>query len=761
MLAVLWLVACRSQEITVGSYTIDLHEDGSFTALAPGGQSLSEVRLLSGAGSYSVETQFGAFWFSEETLDLSSPAAFGKIPGDATAISIALPLRDEEGEVGSLVLVEHEGALTISFQPSADHDRIGFSARCEPKDRFLGAGSHAMDLDHRGESFALWTSEPGIGKTSTDVDKPPGWPVEGTKHATSYPAPWLLRPGGEGRGADGILFDTAARLELDLCGSDPDRIEMIALDEGAMELLWLPEDRPLQVVRSLTDHLGRAPLPQPWVFGAWGDAIRGSDRVRTVRDTLRAQGIPATLLWSEDWKGAEETPTGYRLGEEWSLDRDIYPDAEELAASLEEVGLKWLAYFAPFLGEGTETYEEALAEDVIVKDAAGEPYLFPGVTLRPTGLLDVTTDAGQQFAVTRMRAALDLGFDGWMADYGEWLPTDAAMGDGSTGLQAHARYPELWQQINREAQEGYDATFFVRSGWTRTASGVPVVWAGDQRTSFDPDDGMPTVLPLGLGLSMSGVPVFTHDVAGYQSVGNPPSTKELWFRWASLGAYSPIYRLHHGSFDTDNHQFDTDPDTLAHYTATTREHVRLFPYRYALAAQAARDGTPMILPVGFVFDGEDPARMDAWMLGPALLVAPVMEEGATGREVSLPEGVRFWRWPELSTAQSGYQEAPLGEIPVFAAEGTTVPTFATVPDTLVAGASGLVTLEEADKERVVYLIGGGGDLVEADGTRYLPSGSPTGPGELTVTLTAGTLELSGVTIEVSGPIERTYRFVIP
>ena len=132
-----------------------------------------------------------------------------------------------------------------------------------------------------------------------------------------------------------------------------------------------------------------------------------------------------------------------------------------------------------------------------------------------------------------------------------WLPVDAKLSAGVDAWDAHNQYPRWWQDTNFEVLGEADAAFFVRSGWVGTAGAAPVVWLGDQRTSFDTDDGFPTVLPLALGLAASGVPITTHDIAGYQSVGNDPSTKELWLRWAALGAYSPIMRTHHGAYEED------------------------------------------------------------------------------------------------------------------------------------------------------------------------------------------------------------------
>jgi len=149
------------------------------------------------------------------------------------------------------------------------------------------------------------------------------------------------------------------------------------------------------------------------------------------------------------------------------------------------------------------------------------------------------------------------------------------------------------------------------------------------------------------------------------------------------------------------------------------------------------------------------------MLGDALLVAPVLEAGVTRLEVDLPATEDWWDWRTLEPAISGPTDAPLEEIPVFARGGTLVPTFAEIPDTLVPTDNpDVVTLEDVDNQRVVYVFGNGGPFVEADGTRYRPSGEATGSGEITHTLDSGTLEVAGVTVQVTGSRERTYTLVV-
>jgi alpha-glucosidase len=754
----MWLslvLACRSNVLPLDPYTLTVDDDRARFTLEGQFGSLRDVEVLSGSADTTYEMQFGAFDVRETNLDLEAGATFGRHYG-LRYPPYVFPVQDARGaQFGDLVLSPFDEYVLITFSASTPGNRVGFRAACDGDDHFLGLGSH-VDTDHVGERFPLWTSEPGIGKSDRDDQLPLDFPLGNTKHATSFPTPFLVRP----HHPDGLLLETERRVTVDLCSTDPDRFELVADEDGTVTMVWFQGERPGDVIRSFTDWVGHPPPLPAWAFGAWGDAIRGPERVREVAATLRDEDIPATLIWSEDWKGATETPTGYRLGEEWFLDRSIYPDAERVADELEGLGMQWMAYFAPFLGEDDVSYLSAEAAGALVRREDGAPYLFSGVSFQQVGLVDVSGDEGRAWAIEQMREALDLGFDGWMADYGEWLPADAILDDGRTGVQAHNGYPEQWQSVNREAIEGSDALFFARSGWLRTATLAPVVWGGDQRTSFDADDGLPTVIPLGLGAAMSGVSAWGHDVAGYQSVGNPPSTKELWFRWCELGAYSPIFRVHHGSYDTDNWQFDTDAETLAHYARYADEHVRLYPYLHGLHARSVRDGTPMLQPVGFLHDAPWDVT-DAWMLGEGLLVAPVLEAGAESRVVDLPPDVAWWRWQTLEPATSGVVDAPLAEIPVFAASGTLIPTFADPPDTLRTEADdGVSTFADADRARVVYVFGEGRRFQEADGTTYTPTGAANGPAEKTVSLRDGVVEVGGLSVRVEGPRSRTYTFVV-
>jgi alpha-glucosidase (family GH31 glycosyl hydrolase) len=150
------------------------------------------------------------------------------------------------------------------------------------------------------------------------------------------------------------------------------------------------------------------------------------------------------------------------------------------------------------------------------------------------------------------------------------------------------------------------------------------------------------------------------------------------------------------------------------------------------------------------------------MLGPSLFVAPVMTEGATSRDVSLPTGTTWYDWWTGAVAQSGSFDAPIDSIPVFAPAGAIVPTFTTVPDTLVDGPlDGLVTLSDADGERTIRVFAGAaGEFTEADGTRYSTDGVASGSGTDEQRITTGTLSAGGLALKVEGTIERDYRLEV-
>ena len=744
----IWLLACNSNSLVLGDFLVEVDNGLRIT------QGETELLQLSdfaiGKGESDIEFKSGSYLFDSAATQWAGTQVVVRAHNPPGVVGLSL--EDDQGEsvarIDLSLLAEDVLSLQISAVNSGENRlRAGFHCTPEP---ILGTGAHAWDVDHYGEAYPLWVSEPGIGKAEDDMP-PDDWFVTGTRHASSFPQPFLLLP----ERSLGIAIASDARIELDLCKTDPDLASMVVWDDHANFVLFAKQS-PLEVVQAHALFWGEPAVPPDWALGgAWNDAIRGVERVRAVAEKLRTSGASSSAIWTEDWKGGEDYSFGYHLSAEWEVDPEKYPDAALLAGELADQGFAWLAYFSPFIAQDSVAAVEA--EPFLIRTEAGDPYWFPGITFKPTSVLDLSRSDAREWARGKMQAAVDLGFDGWMADFAEWLPPDAVLA-GADALDQHNAYPLWWQETNRELTEGLDTVVFSRSGWNGTATLSPVTWAGDQRTTFDPDDGLPTVLPMGLGLGIGGVPFFAHDIGGYSSLGNDPSTKELWFRWCTLGAFSPIMRTHHGAFDTSNWAFDSDEETLALFARYSREHARLFPYLHGLSEQARKKGTPLLLHPALLYPSASWQAIDAWMLGAQLYVAPVLEAGKTERNVDLPTETTWYDWWTGDVATGGTVSVPLDSIAVYVPAASIVPTFTTAPDTFLTGANvDLVDADEADLDRTLRVFGSGGRFTEADGTTYVVEGKLGAAGTAEATLKAGEIEVNGLTVRITGTRERLYR----
>jgi alpha-glucosidase len=543
---------------------------------------------------------------------------------------------------------------------------------CDDDASFVGFGEQYNAIDQRGERFPLWTQEQGLGRDGSG-------PVSGDEHTTYFPMPWWI----DWRGF-GVLVETTAKVNVDLCATDA-RVAWVEVERrdpaGAdamqrLDTVVFHGPAPRDLVRQLGDRVGRPPMPPRWAFSPWIGMQGGRDAVLAEVAELEANDVPFSAVWVQDWIGGRVIVGDiYDLNYRWVADETLYPDLAGMVAELrarrigDREGIRFLAYANPFVIEGLDHFDTMAAENMLPRTADGAPYTFL-IIVSNGSVADFTSPATVAYVEGYLRDMVrTYGFDGWMSDFGEWLPHDAVIHAGDAAL-VHNDYPRLWHQISRDVMDAErpdgDWVVFSRSGWTGDQRAHQIVWVGDQEADWEHTDGLPTVVPAMLNLGLSAVPYVTHDIAGYSG---GPSTKELYLRWTELGAFTTFMRTHEGLAALANWNWNGDAETIAHFRRFARIHEALVPELVALAEEAQTTSMPPLRQLALVFPDDVPSRRvsDAFMLGDTLLVAPVVEEGATRREVYLPPGTWFHVW--TGTQHEGGRtitiEAPIGSPPVF------------------------------------------------------------------------------------------------
>jgi alpha-glucosidase len=189
-------------------------------------------------------------------------------------------------------------------------------------------------------------------------------------------------------------------------------------------------------------------------------------------------------------------------------------------------------------------------------------------------------------------------------------------------------------------------------------------WSGDNYTSWE---SLRWNIPMGLGLALSGVSNIGHDIGGFSG---PRPDAELFARWVGFGVFMPRFSIHSWNDDGTVNEPWMHPEVLDDIRRLMALRTRLTPYLSELLARYRSDYEPVIRPVFYDFPG-DPrswAPSHDFMLGDALLVAPVVEAGAASRCVYLPAGADWrdaWTGETLAGGTMIDRPAPYDEPPFF------------------------------------------------------------------------------------------------
>lgn len=590
-------------------------------------------------------------------------------------------LSDEvDGEVLlSVRLTQHRGASTYRYLVEiaalpADCDRLHLELVAAPEDSVWGGGEQMSYLDLRGRRFPMWTSEPGVGREPgtllTDQMSADDSFAGGDFWTTNYPEPVFISSQNY---AVRLLATEYSVLDF----SDP-HCHTIDVWSGHAEFWLFDGSSPADLVSKIGSRpsaQGKADLPDWAVGGAIVGLKDGANSFARLEKIIEA-GAAVAGLWCEDWCGIRQTSFGRRLFWDWQWNAGRYPDLPSKIAELKERGIRFLGYVNPYLAVDGPQYAEAERLGFLAKRLDGdEPYAVDFGEF-DAGVVDFTNlDAAAWFSEEIIgKRMLDFGLDGWMADFGEYLPVDLRLHRGDP-MEGHNRWPVHWAKVNADAVASRgrtgDALWFMRAGFTGVQQYCPLLWAGDQSVDFSRHDGIGTVITAALSAGLVGNAYSHSDVGGYTSLHGNVRTEELFYRWYELGAFTPVMRTHEGNRPEENLQIDSTPELLRGFARWSRVHAALAPWVRRLCEEASATGLPAqrALFLHYPQDRDTFTIQDQYLYGADLMVAPVIEEGAVARRVYLPgDAETVWRhiWSGADFA-SGWHEvaAPIGAPPVF------------------------------------------------------------------------------------------------
>jgi alpha-glucosidase (family GH31 glycosyl hydrolase) len=648
----------------------------SFVSAARGEETVSQS-----SGHFFVEDEIGELR-ADQTIDRvekrgASLVVAGRLVGDGENLDYTLSFSPVTG-----------GRLRFVAAVEEPFDRVYLTCASSPDERFFGFGVQYTGFDLKGRKVPILIQEQGIGRGEQPITWAADWRADaGGKWYTSYASvPHYVT--SEMRS---LFLENYEYSSFDLREDDGVQIEVFS---SRMSGQILSGETPAELIEQYTEYSGRMrPLPE-WILGGAVVGVQGgTDKVSDISERLEALDAPVAAFWLQDWVGQRRTSFGAQLWWNWELDEDHYPEWNLLKERLEQRDIRLMTYISPFLADDVankenhrrDLFAEAARNDYLVEDRKGELYRIR-ITDFSAGLVDLTNPEARAWIKDVIKdELLGIGVSGWMADFGEGLPYDAALSSGADPKSYHNRYAEEWAELNREAireaGRGDDVVFFNRSGYLRSPGYSTLFWLGDQLVSWDEHDGIKSAVTGLLSSGLSGYAFEHTDIGGYTAIDEPllkyHRSRELLMRWTELGAFTAVFRTHEGNRPGVNHQIYSDEESLRHFARFAKVYAAWKPYRMELVEEAAETGLPVVRHpfVHYPGDPEVYGLNYQFMVGSEFMVAPVLDPGEDAVEVYLPAGrwVHLWSGKEYGSAEKGVYRtvpAPIGEPAVFHKEGS-------------------------------------------------------------------------------------------
>lgn len=614
---------------------------------------------------------------SDNIVKICNIPVDSEIPRSASVIAESVPVAGNVSESGGKKMITTDSGITVTIDgltgavtidagdgrtltDSGKRDAgqnsiaLGLTGKCS----FYGAGERGHSFNLYGDTLVMYNRQ-NYGYTGD----------EKRISQMNITMPLIISSNGYA-----LLFDDYAAAEMitgqsGICyTTESNRPISYYFINGAGSL---PE-----VMKNYTALTGRQKLPPLWALGYITSkyGYRTQSEATGVIDTMKRKGYPVDGMVLDLYWYGKESDIG-RL--EW--DSIQWPDHKKMLADLKRQGVNTVTISQPYIlrnGKAVDNYNELAEKGLLVKDSLGRP-LEVKIWVGEGGMFDMSNPETRQWLRDRYKKLTDEGVTGWWGDLGEpeVHPESGVHANGESARLYHNQYGNDWSSIIYDLfEDEYPdrrLMTMMRGGTAGLQRYSVFPWSTDVSRSWA---GLKPQITIMLNSGLSGLGYMSHDVGGFAVDSIRPTDPELYVRWLQLGTFSPILRTH-AQYAAEPYNYPMYADIIL---PLIKERYRWLPYNYTLAYENASQGQPLVRPLNY--HTRSSAKYDditdQYLWGRDVMVAPVLEQGATDRRIIFPEGT----WVDFNNPSDIYEggdtimyPAPLSVLPLFVRAGSFIP----------------------------------------------------------------------------------------
>jgi len=534
----------------------------------------------------------------------------------------------------ALAIVTAKGEPVQQLKIDPETGGLSFLTGTAP---LLGLGEGGPQFDRRGSTDRMRSGQGGYQLRT---------------FGGRVPIQWLVGTGGW------AMFVHSPYGTFDFTGTESKFLPPSKEGAFPLDLFFVTSKEPATIMAEYARITGHAELPPLWSFGYQQShrTLASREAVLAEAKTFREKKLPCDTMI---YLGTGFCPSGWNTNNgEFTFNEKVFPDPKAMFDQLHQDHFKVVLHVA---------YPTGIRE---MRGAARD-------------VCDSKQRAETQSSCywDMHRPLLKAGVDGWWPDEGDALNTPSRL----------VRNRMYWEasQIDRPNERPFA---LHRNGYAGMQRYGSFLWSGDVNSQWET---LRNHVPIAVNTGLTGIPYWGTDIGGF--VPTKELTGELYVRWFQFAAFNTLCRSHGrtwmlrlpwgwntgetGPIETPNVPLDAKELHNAQVEPICRKYLelryRMMPYLYSAVRECTQTGMPVMraLWLHYADDAKAVARGDQFLWGRDVLVAPVVEQGATGRSVYLPRGnwYDFWSGERLEGGREITRPVDLETLPLYVRAGAIVP----------------------------------------------------------------------------------------